>query len=95
MCRERATLAKKRDIGSQKRIHWLAEADEWKQFRDSPDPFIERLANRSSDLAKPNDTRWKTIVAAWVLSCERLGGFYLSRLKKILMVTVRFEPPLN
>jgi hypothetical protein len=23
--------------------YWLAEAEEWKQLRESPDPFIERL----------------------------------------------------
>ena len=31
-----------------------AEAEEWKQFRESPDPFKERIANRSSDLAESN-----------------------------------------
>jgi hypothetical protein len=33
--------------------YWLAEAEEWKQLRQ-PVPFKERIANRSSDLAKSN-----------------------------------------
>jgi hypothetical protein len=49
MCRERAALAKK-DME-----YWLAEAEEWKQLRQSSDPFKERIANRSSDLAKSNN----------------------------------------
>jgi hypothetical protein len=49
MCRERAALAKK-DME-----YWLAEAEEWKQLRESSDPFKERIANRSSDLAKSNN----------------------------------------
>jgi hypothetical protein len=49
MCNERAALAK------QEMEYWLAEAKEWKQLRESPDPFIERIANRSSDLAKTNN----------------------------------------
>ena len=36
MCRERAALAKK------EMEYWLAEAEEWKQLRESPDPFAER-----------------------------------------------------
>jgi hypothetical protein len=36
MCRERAALAK---IEME---YWLAEAEEWKQLRKSPDPFAER-----------------------------------------------------
>ena len=55
LCRERATLAKKEaEYWLAEAEYWLAEADEWKQLRDSPDPFIERIANRSSDLAKSN-----------------------------------------
>jgi hypothetical protein len=33
MCRERAALAK------QEMEYWLAEAKEWKQLRESPDPI--------------------------------------------------------
>ena len=36
MCRERAALAKKETE------YWLAEAEEWKQLTESPDPFVER-----------------------------------------------------
>jgi hypothetical protein len=49
MCRDRAALAK------QEMKYWLAEANEWKQLRESPDPFIERMANRSSEPAKTNN----------------------------------------
>ena len=35
MCRERAALAKK------EMEYWLAEAEEWKQIRESPDPSVE------------------------------------------------------
>jgi len=55
MCRERAALAKKQMEYSLAE-YWLAEAEEWKEFRESP--FIERTANRSSrsrDLAKSNN----------------------------------------
>jgi hypothetical protein len=48
MCRERAALAKK------EMEYWLAEAEEWKKLMESPEPFIEGIANRSSDLAKSN-----------------------------------------
>jgi hypothetical protein len=37
MCRERAALAKK------EMEYWLAEAEEWKQLRESLDPFAERI----------------------------------------------------
>jgi hypothetical protein len=36
MSRERAALAKK------EMEYWLAEAEEWKQLRESPVPFAER-----------------------------------------------------
>jgi hypothetical protein len=35
MCRERAVLAKR------EMEYWLAEAEEWKQLRKSPDPSVE------------------------------------------------------
>jgi hypothetical protein len=34
VCRERAALAK------QEMEYWLAEAKEWKQLSEAPDPFI-------------------------------------------------------
>ena len=37
MCRERAAIAKK------EMEYWLAEAEEWKQLRESLDPFAERI----------------------------------------------------
>jgi len=35
--------------------YWLAEAEEWKQLRQSADPLIERIANRSGDQPKSNN----------------------------------------
>jgi hypothetical protein len=54
MCRERAALAKK---GMEYWLmeYWLAEAEEWKQLKESLDPFIGRSVNRSSDLAKSSN----------------------------------------
>ena len=51
MCRERAVLAKK-EMEYALFEYWLAEAVEWKEFKEISDPFVERIANRSSDLAK-------------------------------------------
>jgi len=48
MCRGRAALAKK------EMEYWLAEADEWKQVSESPDPFIERRANPASGCIESN-----------------------------------------
>jgi hypothetical protein len=48
MCRERAALARK------EMEYWLAEAEGWKKLMASPEPFIERIASRSSELAKSN-----------------------------------------
>jgi hypothetical protein len=47
MCRERATLARK-EMEYSLMEYWLAEAEDWKQLRDSLYPFIGRIANRSS-----------------------------------------------
>jgi uncharacterized protein YdaU (DUF1376 family) len=52
MCREQAALAKS-EMEYSLMKYWLAEADEWKQLRQSV-PFKEGIANRSSDLAKSN-----------------------------------------
>ena len=54
MCRERAALAKK-EMEYSLAEYWLAEAEEWKVLRDLSDPFTERIANRSSDLASSNN----------------------------------------
>jgi len=50
MCREQAALARN-EMEYSLMKYWLAEAEEWKQLRQS-DPFKERIANRSSDLAR-------------------------------------------
>ena len=50
MCREQAALARN-EMEYSLMEYWLAEAEEWKQFRQS-DPFKERISNRSSDPAK-------------------------------------------
>jgi hypothetical protein len=47
--RERAALAKK------EMAYWLTVAEEWKDLRNSPEPFDERIANRSNDLAESNN----------------------------------------
>jgi uncharacterized protein YdaU (DUF1376 family) len=51
MCREQAAFAKKQ-MDYWLMEYWLAEADEWRQLRESLDPFKGRMANRSSDLAQ-------------------------------------------
>jgi hypothetical protein len=55
MCREQAALARN-EMEYSLMKYWLAEAEEWKQLRQS-DPFKERIANRSSDLAKSNNVK--------------------------------------
>ena len=50
MCREQAALAGY-EMEYSLMKYWLAEAEEWKQLRQS-DPFKERIANRSGDLTK-------------------------------------------
>ena len=52
MCREQAALARN-EMEYSLMKYWLAEAEEWKQLRQ-PNPFKERIANRSSDLAESN-----------------------------------------
>jgi hypothetical protein len=37
MCRERAALARK------EMDYWLAEAEEWRRLKESPDMSIERI----------------------------------------------------
>jgi hypothetical protein len=52
MCREQAALART-EMEYSLTEYWLAEAEEWKQLRQAA-PFKERIANRSSGLAKSN-----------------------------------------
>jgi hypothetical protein len=49
-CREQAALARN-EMEYSLMKYWLAEAEEWKQLRQS-DPFKEGIANRSGDVAK-------------------------------------------
>jgi hypothetical protein len=53
MCREQAAVARK-EMEYLLMEYWLAEAEEWKQLRQS-DPFKERIANRSNDPAESNN----------------------------------------
>jgi len=50
MCREQAALARN-EMEYSLMKYWLADAEEWKQLRQS-DPFRERIASRSTDVAK-------------------------------------------
>ena len=54
MCRERAALARK-EMEYSLMEYWLAEAAKWKQLRESLEPFLRKIANRSSDLARSNN----------------------------------------
>ena len=55
MCREQAALAGY-EMEYSLMKYWLAEAEEWRQLRQS-DPFKERNAKRSSDLAKSSSVQ--------------------------------------
>jgi hypothetical protein len=55
MCLEQAALARN-EMEYSLMKYWLAEAEEWKQLRQS-DPFKERIANRSSDLARSSSVQ--------------------------------------
>jgi hypothetical protein len=55
MCRERAALARK-EMEYSLMKYWLAEAEEWKQLRQSAP---KRIAYRSSDLAKSSKQKVK------------------------------------
>ena len=50
MCREQAARASK-EMESALMEYWLAEAEEWKQLKESLHPLIGRIANRSGDPA--------------------------------------------
>ena len=54
MCRGEAARARK-EMEYALMEYWLAEAEEWKQLRESLGPFLGRIANRSSDLARSNN----------------------------------------
>jgi len=50
MCREQAARASK-EMEYSLMEYWLAEAEEWKQLKESLYPFIGRIANSSGDPA--------------------------------------------
>ena len=54
MCRGQAARASK-EMEYALTEYWLAEAEEWKQLKESLYPFIGRIANRPSDLANSNN----------------------------------------
>jgi hypothetical protein len=49
MCRERAALAKK------EMEYWLTEAEEWKQLRKSPAPFVDGVPIQSDLCSESNN----------------------------------------
>jgi hypothetical protein len=49
-CHERAALARK-EMEYALMEYWLAEAEEWKQLKESLYPFLGRITNRSGDPA--------------------------------------------
>jgi hypothetical protein len=55
MCRERAALARK-EMEYSLMEYWLVEAEEWKQLKETLEPFLGGVANRSScDLSRSNN----------------------------------------
>ena len=48
MCRARAALARK------EMEYWLAEAEEWKQLRELPEPFVQGRVLPDTGLSEPN-----------------------------------------
>ena len=66
MCRELATLAKK-EMDYLLTEYWLAEAEEWKQLKDSA-PFIEKNCEARS---RHGDSGGGVAVVAESTSCPR------------------------
>ena len=48
MCRARASLAEK------EMEYWLAEAEEWKQLRELPEPFVQGSVTPRTGYSEPN-----------------------------------------
>jgi hypothetical protein len=48
MCRARASLAEK------EMEYWLAEAEEWKQLRELPEPFVQGSVTPRTGYSGPN-----------------------------------------
>ena len=55
MCRERAALARK-EMEHSLMEYWLVEAEEWKQLKETLEPLLGRVTNRSGrNLARSNN----------------------------------------
>ena len=55
MCRERAALARK-EMEYSLMEYWLVEAEEWKQLKETLEPLLGRVTNRSGrNLARSNN----------------------------------------
>jgi hypothetical protein len=48
MCRARASLAEK------EMEYWLAEAEQWKQLRELPEPFVQGSVTPRTGYSEPN-----------------------------------------
>jgi hypothetical protein len=48
MCRARASLAEK------EMEYWLAEAEQWKQLRELPEPFVHGSVTPHTGYSEPN-----------------------------------------
>ena len=48
MCRARASLAEK------EMEYWLAEAEQWKQLRELPEPFVQESVIPHTGYSEPN-----------------------------------------
>jgi hypothetical protein len=48
MCRARAALARK------EMEYWLAEAEEWNQLREFPEPFVQGRVTPNTGYSDPN-----------------------------------------
>jgi hypothetical protein len=48
MCRARASLAEK------EMEYWLAEAEQWKQLRELPEPFVQGRVTPRTGYSEPN-----------------------------------------
>jgi hypothetical protein len=48
MCRARASLAEK------EMEYWLAEAEQWKQLRELPEPFVQGSVTPHTGYSEPN-----------------------------------------
>jgi hypothetical protein len=48
MCRARASLAEK------EMEYWLAEAEQWKQLRELPEPFVQGSVIPRTGYSEPN-----------------------------------------